>query len=225
MEHALKMFRDDRLEYKNCTLQVKMPDIPVARVNKNNSKPKSSRRTTKYDFSGTNYETCTLGHVSCLETLLEMDPDLIENICKQARELAGVRKLSRDHDNMDKYTALQTDPEFLARASLFKNLKGKKNKGGAAHKDNEESRAGGSNNEDIGNGLEGNVQLQITSNSQLMFINGAKILMTTCRKTKIMKISTTHPSWPSSPRKTCQWSPTLNTVSRSFKLAVVPVSA
>lgn len=126
------MFRDDRLEYKNGTLQVKMPEIPgVSTVNdkndKKSSKPKS-KRTTKFDFSGTNYETCTLGHMSCLETVLEEDPELIENICKQAREIAGVRKLSRDHasGNNDKYATLQTDPEFLARASLFKNLKGKK---------------------------------------------------------------------------------------------------
>jgi hypothetical protein len=157
VEHALKMFRDDRLEYKNGTLQVKMPEIPgVSTVNdkndKKSSKPKS-KRTTKFDFSGTNYETCTLGHVSCLETMLEEDPELLENICKQAREIAGVRKLSRDHasGNNDKYATLQTDPEFLARASLFKNLKGKKSNGRATHKDNEESRAQpeGGNDEDI----------------------------------------------------------------------------
>lgn len=126
---------------------------------------------------------------------------------------------------MDKYATLQTDPEFLTHTSLFKKLKGKKNKGGAAQKDNEESRAGGSNNEVIGNGLEGDVQLQITSNSQLMLINGAKIFMTTCRKMEVMKISTTGPSWPSSPAKTCQWSrtwsPSLN-LSRS--LTMMPVS-
>jgi hypothetical protein len=145
------MFRDDRLEYKNGTLQLKMPEIPGARVStadsKKDKKPKS-KRTTKFDFSGTNYETCTLGHMSCLEAMLEEAPELIEDICKQARDIGGVRKQLRgDHDNNDKYATLQTDPEFLARASLFKNLKGKKRNGKATHKDDEleESKAQGSN--------------------------------------------------------------------------------
>ena len=166
------MFRDDRLEYKNGTLQLK-PEIPGA-ILKNDKKPRS-RRTTRFDFSGTNYETCTRGHMSCLETMLAADPELIEDICKHAKELAGVRKsLLRDDDddNDSKYATLQTDPEFLARASLFQNLKGKKSNSGrarATHKDNldkEESKARGSNDGDIdgsneyndvnGNELEGN---------------------------------------------------------------------
>lgn len=118
------MFRDDHLEYKNGTLQVKMSEIPTGgyTVNKNTQKPK---RTTKFDFSGTNYETCTLGHIACLEAILDDDPELIDDICKQARELAsvGVRKLCDDRDS-NKYATLQTNPEFLARALLFK--KGKK---------------------------------------------------------------------------------------------------
>jgi hypothetical protein len=146
------MFRDDQLEYKNGTLQLKTPEIPGVTVknDKKSQKPKP-KRTTKFDFSGTNYETCTLGHVACLEVMLEEDPELIEDICKQARDIAGVRtgKPPRDCDTNDKYATLQTDPEFLARALLFKNLKGKKSNrkdSDATHKDNEESK--GSNRDD-----------------------------------------------------------------------------
>jgi hypothetical protein len=110
VEHALKLFCDDRLEYKNGALQVKMPEIIGVTV-KNDKKPK---RTTKFDFSGTNYETCTLGHVACLEAMLKDDPELVEKICKQAREFAGVRKPHDDHASDDKYAMLQADPEFLA---------------------------------------------------------------------------------------------------------------
>src|ERR1700678_3690150 len=93
------MFRDDRLEYnvKNRTLQVKMPEIPTARPatvkNDRKSQQPKLRRTTKFDFSGTNYETCTLGHVACLEAMIAEDSETIDEICKQLRELAsGVRK-------------------------------------------------------------------------------------------------------------------------------------
>ena len=131
------MFRDNCLEYKNGTLQVKMPEISGV-TNEKSQKPKP-RRSTKYDFSGNNYETCTLGHVACLEAMLEDDLELIEDICKQAKDLAGVRKPLHDHDNSGKYATLQTDPEFLARAMLFK--KGKKsNRRNATHEDNEESK-------------------------------------------------------------------------------------
>jgi hypothetical protein len=153
------MFRDDRLEYKNGTLQVKMPETSGFTV-KNDKKPKP-KRTTKFDFSGTNYETCTLGHVACLEAMLEEDPELIESICKQARDITGVRKPQHDHDNNDKYATLQTDPEFLARASLFKKGQ-KRNVKDATHKDNEESKGNdedldGSNDHDVnGKELEGN---------------------------------------------------------------------
>jgi hypothetical protein len=129
------MFRDDRLEYKDGTLQLKQ-DILGANLknDKKTLKPKS-KRTTKFDFSGTNYETCTRGHVACLETMVEEVPEMIEDICKQARDLASIRKSSRDDryldNNESKYATLQTDPEFLARASLFKNLKGKKSNGRA----------------------------------------------------------------------------------------------
>ena len=91
--------------------------------------------------------------------MLSADPELIEDICKHVRELAGVRKslLVRDDDddNDSKYATLQTDPEFLAHTSLFENLKGKKSNSGraqATHKDNldkEESKARGSNDGDI----------------------------------------------------------------------------
>src|ERR1700678_66845 len=137
------MFRDDRLEYnvKNRTLQVKMPEIPTARPatvknDRKSQKPKL-RRTTKFNFSGTNYETCTLGHVACLEAMLEEDPELIEDICRQARDIADVRKLLRDHDN-NKFAALQSNPDFLARASLFKKgfkKEKKTNRMEASHKD------------------------------------------------------------------------------------------
>jgi len=136
------MFRDDRLEYKNCMLQVKMAENPgVATVN-NDKKPK---RTTKFDFSGTNYETCTLGHVACLEAMLEEDPELVEDICKQAKEITDVRKpLAHNHDN-DKYAMLQSDPDFLARASLFK--KRKDNGKDTTRMENEESEGNNNLNE------------------------------------------------------------------------------
>ena len=112
------MFRDDRLEYKNGSLQVKMPDIP--RVTIKNNKSQKPKQSTKFDFSGTNYETCTLGHVACLEAMLEEDPELIENICKLAKENVGVRKPcggdDRDSNNL-KYTTLQADPKFLASSA------------------------------------------------------------------------------------------------------------
>jgi hypothetical protein len=124
------MFRDDRLEYKNGTLQVKMLEIPTGAAVRNDKKQKP-KRSTKFDFSGTNYETCTLGHVACLEAMLEDDAELIENICEQAREFSGpgVRKSAcDDHDTgSSKYATLKADPEFLARALLFK--KGKKSNG------------------------------------------------------------------------------------------------
>jgi hypothetical protein len=130
------MFRDDRLEYKNGTLQIKTSEseIPGATVRNDKQKPK---RTTKFDFSGTNYDTCTRGHVACMEIMLEEDPELIENICKQAREIVGVRKPAYDDSN-NKYATLQADPEFLARVSLFK--KGrmqKKSNGGDASEGND----------------------------------------------------------------------------------------
>ena len=55
------MFCDNHLEYKNGMLQVKMLETGV--TVKNNKKPK---RSAKFDFSGTNYETCMLGHITCL---------------------------------------------------------------------------------------------------------------------------------------------------------------
>ena len=123
------MFRDDHLEYKNGTLQFKMPEmIPTGAAIRNDKKQNlKPKRSTKFDFSGTNYETCTLRHVACLEAMLEDDPELIENICKQAREFVGpgVRKPScDDHDTgSSKYATLKADPEFLARALLFKKAK------------------------------------------------------------------------------------------------------
>ena len=143
------MFRDDRLEYKKGMLQVNMPETSGVTVKNDKPKPK---RTTKFNFSGTNYETCTLGHVACLETMLKEDPKLIEGICKQANNIAGVCKPQHNLVN-NKYAILQTDPEFLACVSLFK--KGKKsNRGDATHKDNDED-LDGSNDHDI-NGKEGN---------------------------------------------------------------------
>src|ERR1700678_3693652 len=134
------MFRDDRLEYKRGTLQVKMPEIPGARAQDNEKKP---RQTTKFDFSGTNYETCTLGHVACLEAIIAEDSETIDEICKQSRELAsGVRKPLAPRAEHDKYSALQADPEFLAHALLFKNLKGKKVK-------NDGSNSTGANLNDV----------------------------------------------------------------------------
>jgi hypothetical protein len=120
------MFRDDRLEYKNGTLQVKMPEIPGVSTKNDKQKPK---RTTKFDFSGTNYQTCTFGHLACLEAMFEDDPKSIENICERAREIAGVRKPCDDRDSNNKYATMQADPEFLARALLFKKVK--KSNGGA----------------------------------------------------------------------------------------------
>lgn len=121
------MFRDDRLEYKDSTLQLKQDILGANLKNDGKTLKPKSKRTTKFDFSGTNYETCTRGHMASLETMFEEVPEVIKDICKQARELASVRKPSRDDryldNNESKYATLQTDPEFLARASLFKNLK------------------------------------------------------------------------------------------------------
>jgi hypothetical protein len=148
------MFRDDRLEYKNGTLQLKMPDISGPTANDK----KKPRRSTKFDFSGTNYETCTLGHVACLEAMLEEDPNLIDTICQQARELAGVRKPAPARD--DKYASLQTDPEFAARALLYR--KGKKSNGKDATREdkvaNDKDLDDGGNDHDSADNMdEGNV--------------------------------------------------------------------
>ena len=78
--------------------------------------------------------------------MLEEDQDLIETICQQAREIAGIRKPVPSRNG--KYSSLQTDPEFAARALLFK--KGKKSNR-RDHKDNEESE-GHNNDEDLGGG-------------------------------------------------------------------------
>ena len=88
-----------------------MPEIPGLTNDK-----KKPRRSTKFDFSGTNYESCTLGHVACLENMLEEEPDSIRTICDQAREI-GSRKLAAPSlADDDKYASLKTDPEFMARA-------------------------------------------------------------------------------------------------------------
>ena len=118
MEHAFRMFHDNHLEYKNGMLQVKMPEISGVQIN--NPDKKKLRQTTKFDFSGTNYETCMLGHVACLEAMFKEDLELIEDICKQVRDFAADRNPQNDHDNNDKYAMLQTDPKFLSHLSLFK---------------------------------------------------------------------------------------------------------
>ena len=102
-----------------------MPEMIPAGPTVRNDKNQKPKRSTKFDFSGTNYETCTLGHMACLEAMFEDDPELIEKICKQAREFVGpgVRKPCDEGDN-NKYATLKADPEFLARTLLFK--KGKK---------------------------------------------------------------------------------------------------
>jgi hypothetical protein len=141
------MFRDDRLEFKNGTLQLKMLEDPWPTSSRDTKKP---RRSTKFDFSGTNYETCTLGHVSCLEAMLEEDPDLIETICQQAKEIAAIRKPAPSESHDDKYSTLQTDPEFAARALLFKKGFGKKsNRRLATHKLKDDKEFKGRKDEDL----------------------------------------------------------------------------
>jgi hypothetical protein len=117
---------------------------------------KKPRRSTKFDFSGTNYESCTLGHVACLEAMLEEEPNSIGTICDQAREIGGGRKPAQSLAEDDKYASLKTDPEFMARALLFK--KGKKTNGrDITHKDDKGSKDGDDQLEDnLDNVDEGN---------------------------------------------------------------------
>ena len=175
------MFRDDRLEYKNGTLHIKAPEISGVNAKGKERKTQKPKRTTKFDFSGTNYETCTQGHVACLEVMLKYDTKLVEEICKQAREIApGIRtgKPLASHEHHDKYSLLQSDPEFLARASLFKNLMGKKNNG-AAHKGTSEEpniQGPGSNDEDADGSNNNEVQVEgndpIDNNEDLRKVPG-----------------------------------------------------
>jgi hypothetical protein len=139
------MFRDDCLEYKNGTLQVRMPEIPGVTVKNDKQKPK---RSTKFDFSGTNYENCTLGHMSSLEAMLEDDPEPIEYICEQARKIAGMRKPCDDRASDNKYATLQADPEFLARALLFQKGKKTLSKGGADSTEVQVTSASGNDGND-----------------------------------------------------------------------------
>lgn len=87
---------------------------------------KRPKRTTKFDFSGGNYEACTLGHLAGMNYVAKDKPDLFDRICKGAKEAAGLQEASNndnDAEEEEHYTGLKADPEFMARALLLSRKK------------------------------------------------------------------------------------------------------
>lgn len=64
--------------------------------------------------------------------MIEHDPDLVQDICRKAKDIVGHQKLGWDDQDgsNDNYAVLQADPDFLAHALLFKNMKEKKDNRG-----------------------------------------------------------------------------------------------
>ena len=117
------MYRDDRLEFKMGSLLVKKTETTVD-TGKDGKMIQKQRRSTKFDFSGTNYEVQTLGYLAGIEDEHKMDPNLFMKICDKARQASGARKpVSKVVE--DKFSSMRLDPAFLARASLRNKISGR----------------------------------------------------------------------------------------------------
>lgn len=47
------------------------------------------KHSTKFDFSGTNYEIQTLGYLVGIEEECKLDPNLFKKICEKAKKVNG----------------------------------------------------------------------------------------------------------------------------------------
>lgn len=85
------MYRDDRLEFKKGSLLVKKTETTVD-AGEDGKMIQKPRRSTKFDFSGTNYEVQTMGYLSGIEDEHKEDPNLFTKICNKAKQASGARK-------------------------------------------------------------------------------------------------------------------------------------
>jgi hypothetical protein len=107
------MYRNDHLEYKNGSLSAKTMEVKVtestpeanadddAEDTKGGAKVKKRKRLAKFDFSGTNYEACTMGYLAGIETEFADDPDFYTKICSKAREASSARNLPSEAVDQD----------------------------------------------------------------------------------------------------------------------------
>ena len=111
------------------------------------------RRSTKFDFSGTNYEVQTMGYLAGIEDEHKMDPDLFMKICDKAKQASGAQKPTSEVAE-DKFASMRLDPAFLVRASLRAKISGR-----AIHKETSgnETRQTGEDCEESENGKNGEV--------------------------------------------------------------------
>lgn len=82
------------------------------------------RRSTKFDFSGTNYEVQTMGYLSGLEDEHREDPNLFTKICNKAKQASSAQKPAGEVVE-DKFATIRSNPAFLARASLRTKILGR----------------------------------------------------------------------------------------------------
>lgn len=125
------MYRDDRLEFKKGSLLVKKTEITTASASgmdtgEDGKLIQKQKRSTKFDFSGTNYLAKTLGYRAGMEDEHNMDSDLFTKICDRAKKASGARKPACDPEDVeDKYASIRLDPAFIARASLRSIISGR----------------------------------------------------------------------------------------------------
>jgi hypothetical protein len=124
------------LSYKNGSLSARTMEVKVTESNpeanaddnaedaKGGAKAKKWKRSAKFDFSGTNYEACTMGYLAGIENECADDPDFYTKICSKAREASSARK--PPSEAVDKFSSLRSDPNFLARASRCAKITSKK---------------------------------------------------------------------------------------------------
>jgi hypothetical protein len=121
------MYRDDRLEYKKGSLLVKKTETATGMDTEEDQKSmQKQKRSTKFDFSGTNYLAQTFGYCSGIKAEHKIDPDLFTKICDKAKKASGARKPADDSEDVeDKYASIRLDPAFIARASLRAMISGR----------------------------------------------------------------------------------------------------
>jgi hypothetical protein len=117
------MYRDDRLEFNKGSLLVKKTETSVD-TGKDGKTMQKQRRSTKFDFSGTNYEVQTLGYLAGIEDEHQADPSLFMKICDKAKQASGARKPAGEVVD-DKFASMRLDPAFLSRASLRAKISGR----------------------------------------------------------------------------------------------------
>ena len=119
------MHRDDRFEFKKGSLFVKKTET-AADTGEDGKTTQKQKRSTKFDFSGTNYEIQTLGYLTRIEEECKLDPNLIKKICKKAKKANGTQKpAGGDHEVEDKFASIRSDPAFLARTSVQAKMSGR----------------------------------------------------------------------------------------------------